>query len=157
MCVWLKAQDVHRSCVVPFRTRKIVSSHKMFHRTLLGVLDTFSSSCSSPPQTTPTSRPLTGIRSTAYATSPEGRQSGHLAEPLLQTSEEDALGARKPVTMKQQGQFISYSSSSSSTAMPINQRKWNDISPVGRIGTKAYNISKLMTRLLRHQRSSSRR
>ena len=36
----------------------------MFHKTLLGAPDTFSSFCSPPPHTTPTSRPLTGIRST---------------------------------------------------------------------------------------------
>ena len=63
-CVWLKAQGVHRSCVVPLRTQKNISAHSMFHRTLVGVPDTFSSLCSSPPQTTPTSLPLTGIRST---------------------------------------------------------------------------------------------
>ena len=79
------------------------------------------------------------------------RQSGYLAEPLLHTSEEDALGARKPVTMKQQGQFIPYSSASSSTVMLINQRKWNDILAVGNIEEKSFKISKLMTRLVRHQ------
>ena len=52
----------------------------MFHRTLLGVPDTFSSFCSSPPQTTPTSRPLTGIRSTSCAPPPGGMLFGHLAE-----------------------------------------------------------------------------
>ena len=57
----------------------------MFHGTLLGVLDTFSPFCSSLPQTTPTSRPLTGIRSTPCATSLDGVQSGHLAEPLPHT------------------------------------------------------------------------
>ena len=31
------AQDVHSSCVAPLRTQKIISSHSMFHRTLLGV------------------------------------------------------------------------------------------------------------------------
>ena len=59
-----------------------------FHRTVLAVSDNFSSFCTSPPQTTPTSRPLTGIRSTPCATSPEGRQSGHLAEPLPHTGYE---------------------------------------------------------------------
>ena len=43
---------------------KNTPSSQMFHSTLLGVPDTFSSFCSSPPQTTPTTRPLTGIRST---------------------------------------------------------------------------------------------
>ena len=56
-----------------------------FTEHFLGVPDSFSSFCSSPPQTTPTSRPLTGIRSTPCATSPEGMQSGHLAEPLPHT------------------------------------------------------------------------
>ena len=78
----LKAQDVHRSCVVLLRTQKTISPHSKFHRTLLGVNDIFSPFCSSLPQTTPTSRPLTGTRSTPCATSLEGRQSGYLAEPL---------------------------------------------------------------------------
>ena len=51
-------------------------------------MTTFSSFCSSPPPTTPTSRPLTGIRSTPCATPLERRQSGHLAEPLPHTSRE---------------------------------------------------------------------
>ena len=58
------------------------------HKTLLGVPDTFSSFCSSPPQTKATSRPLAGIRGTPCATSPEGRQSGHLAEPHPHTGHE---------------------------------------------------------------------
>ena len=63
------AQDVHMCC--PCARSKVIPSHSMFHKTLLGVPDTFSSFCSSPPQTTPTSRPLTGIRSTPCATSAE--------------------------------------------------------------------------------------
>ena len=46
----------------PLAHSKVIPSHSMFHRTLLGVPDTFSSFCSSPPQTTPTSRQLPGIR-----------------------------------------------------------------------------------------------
>ena len=42
------------------------SASIMCHSTLLGVLETFSSFCSSPSQTTPTTRPLTGIKSTAW-------------------------------------------------------------------------------------------
>ena len=75
----------------PFANSKIISYHSMFHRTLLGVPDTFSSFCSSLPQTTPTSRPLTGIRSTSCATSLEGMQSGHLAEPLPHTKNGDTV------------------------------------------------------------------
>ena len=63
-------------------------SRSMFHKTLLGVPDTFSSFGSSPHQTTPTSRPLTGIRRTPCATSLEREQSGHLADPLPHTSYE---------------------------------------------------------------------
>ena len=57
-------------------------------QTLLGVLDTFSSFCSSPLRTTTTSRPLTGIRRTSCATSLEREQSGHLADPLPHTGNE---------------------------------------------------------------------
>ena len=42
--------------VLSFAHSKVIPSHSMFHRTLLGVPDTFSSFCSSHPQTTPTSR-----------------------------------------------------------------------------------------------------
>ena len=49
----------------PYAHSTIISSHSMFHRTLLGVLDTFSSSCSLFSQTTPTPRLLTGISSTS--------------------------------------------------------------------------------------------
>ena len=66
------AQDVHTSCVVISRTQKSSHLTARFHKTLLGVPDTFSSFCFSPPQTTPTFRPLTGIRSTPCATSPRG-------------------------------------------------------------------------------------
>ena len=65
--------------------------------------------------------------------------------------EEVAPSAGKPVATKQQKQYIPSSSSSSSTVMPIDQRKWNDISAVGKIDDNSYKISKLMTRLLRHQ------
>ena len=53
------------------------------------------------------------------------------------------------VVMKQKEQLKPYSSSSAT--LPINQQTWNDISAVGRIGDKADKISKLMTRLLRHE------
>ena len=72
----------HRSCVLSRRASKITPPHSMFHKTLLDVPDTFSSLFSSPSQTTPTTRPLTGIRSTPCATSPEGSPSGYLAETL---------------------------------------------------------------------------
>ena len=52
----------------------------MFHITLLDMPDTFSSFCSSPPQTTPSSLLLTGIRGTFCATPLAGMQFGHLAE-----------------------------------------------------------------------------
>ena len=64
--------------------------------------------------------------------------------------EEVATGAGQLVAMKQKEQFIPSSSSSSSTIMPINQWRWNDISAVGRIDDKAHRISKPMTRLLWH-------
>ena len=54
----------------------------MFHKTLLGVPDTFSSLCSSPPQTTPTTRPLTGIRSTSLCDFARRKSSAYLAESL---------------------------------------------------------------------------
>ena len=41
--------------------------------------------------------------------------------------------------------------SSSSTILPINQRKWNDIPAVGRIDDTGYKILTLMTRLSRHE------
>ena len=89
-------------CVLSRCASRITASHSMFHRTLLGVPDTFSSFCSSPPQTTPTSRPLTGIRSTPCATSLEGMQSGHLAGPLVHTGYEpksliDASSEHRPI------------------------------------------------------------
>ena len=67
--------------------------------------------------------------------------------------EDVASSAGKLVAIKQQEQFIpsSSSSSSSSTMMPINQRKWNDISAVEKLDDTSYKISKQMTRLLRHQ------
>ena len=77
----------HRSCVLP-RCALNYPSRSMLHKTLLGVPDTFSSFGSSPPQTTPTSRPLTGIRRTPCATSLEREQSGHLADPLPHTGYE---------------------------------------------------------------------
>ena len=42
-------------------------------------------------------------------------------------------------------------SSSSSPTLPINQRKWNDTPDVRRMDDNSCKISKLMTRLLRHQ------
>ena len=84
---------------------KIISSHSMLHRTRLDVPDTFSPFCSPLPQTTPTSRPLTGIRSPTCATSQEGRQSGHLAETLPHTGHESpglastsAVSTRRSIT-----------------------------------------------------------
>ena len=65
--------------------------------------------------------------------------------------EEVASSTGKLVAIKQQEQVITSSSSLSSTIMPINQRKWNDISAVGKLVDKSYKISNLMTRLLRHQ------
>ena len=59
-CVWLK---MFTGGVLCLAHSKVIPSHSMFHKTLLGVPDTFSSFCSSPPQMTPTSRPLTGIKS----------------------------------------------------------------------------------------------
>ena len=41
---------------------RVIPSHSMFHRMLLEIPDTFSSFCSTPPQTTPDSLLLTGIR-----------------------------------------------------------------------------------------------
>ena len=64
--------------------------------------------------------------------------------------EEVTLVAVKPVAAKQHEQFIPFSSSSSSTCMPIDQRKWNDILAVGNIGEESFKISKKMTRILRH-------
>ena len=64
-CVWLKGLMTLKSqelCVVSLRIRK-TSSSIMFHSTLLGVLDTFSSFGSSPSQTTPAAQPMTGISS----------------------------------------------------------------------------------------------
>ena len=81
----LKLTHDVKSCVLPLCASKIVPSQSMFHKTLLGVPDTFSSFCSSLAQTTPTSRPLTGIRNTPCATLREGMQSGHLPEPLPHT------------------------------------------------------------------------
>ena len=72
------------SCLVAHL--KNTPSHSMFHKTLVGVPDTISSFCSSPSQTAPTTRPLTGIRSNPCATSQEARQSGFLAESLPHTS-----------------------------------------------------------------------
>ena len=44
-----------------------------------------------------------------------------------------------------------WDSSRSSTISPINQRKWKGVSSVGRIDGSSLKISKLMTRLLRHE------
>ena len=67
---------------------KSYPSRSMFHKTLLGVPDTFSSFCSSPLRTTPTSRPLTGIRRPPLCHFAGREQSGHLAEPLPHTGYE---------------------------------------------------------------------
>ena len=64
--------------------------------------------------------------------------------------EELALGAKKPIATKQQELSIPSSSSSSSTLLPIGQRKWHDIPAVGYIDEESLKISKKMTRLLRH-------
>ena len=55
------------------------------------------------------------------------------------------------VATKQQEQFISSSSSFSTTVMPIDQRKWNDIPAVEYIDEASFNISKKINRILRHQ------
>ena len=59
---------------------KVIPSHSMFYKTLLDMSDTFSSFCSTPPQTTPDSLLLTGIRRTPCATLPGGMLYGHLSE-----------------------------------------------------------------------------
>ena len=76
----LKAQDILRSFLT------VIPSHSMFHRTLLNMTNTFSSFCSSPPQTTPDSLLLTRIRRTFCAIPPGGMQFGHSAESSPQTS-----------------------------------------------------------------------
>ena len=68
-------------CVAPLRIQN-TSSSIMFHSVLLGVPDTFSSFCSSPSQTTPTTADWN--HEYPCATSLEGRQSGYLAESLTQ-------------------------------------------------------------------------
>ena len=95
-CVWLKGlmtQVTGVRCA-----SQITASHSMFHKTLLGVPDTFSTFCSSPSQTAPTTRPLTGIRSTPCATSPEGRQSLYLAETLPHTNQPHSTPHHTPHT-----------------------------------------------------------
>ena len=62
--------------------------------------------------------------------------------------EEMAFGAEKPVARKRQEQIIPSSSSSSTTIMPINQRKWNDILALGHFDEESCKISKKMPRLL---------
>ena len=64
---------------------KVIPSHSMFRWTLLDVPDPFSSFNSSSPQTTSTSRPMTGIRSVPCVTSLKGKKSDHLTEPLPHT------------------------------------------------------------------------
>ena len=64
--------------------------------------------------------------------------------------EDVTLGAVKPVATKQHEQFIPFSSSSSSTCTPIDQREWNDILAVGNIDEESFKIPKKMTRLPRH-------
>ena len=54
----------------------------------------------------------------------------------------------KLVAMKQKEQVIP---SSSSSTLLINLWTWNDIHAVGRIDCYCFNVSKLMTRLYRHQ------
>ena len=80
-CEWLKFTRDVKSCVLSRCASQIIPSYSMFHKTPLGVPDT-SSFCSSPPPTTPTTRPLIGIRRTPCAASLEGRQPGYLAETL---------------------------------------------------------------------------
>ena len=53
----------------------------MFHRPLFDVLDPFLSFDSTPPPSTPTAMPMTGIRRSPSATPHEGSQFGHLDEP----------------------------------------------------------------------------
>ena len=84
------AQDGSQELCCLLAHSNIISSQSMFHRTLLGVPDTFSSFCSWAPHTAPTSRPLTAL----CATSLEGRQSGHLAEQLLTHWEPTRRGIR---------------------------------------------------------------
>ena len=57
----------------------------MFHRPLFDMPDPFPSFCSTPPQPTPNSLLLTGIRRTPCATPPAGMLFGHLAESSLHT------------------------------------------------------------------------
>ena len=63
-------------------------------------------------------------------------------KPIHIHYEEVARGAPKPVARKQHEQFVLSSSSSSSTIMLIDQRKWNDIRAVGNIEEKSFKISK---------------
>ena len=72
-------QDVHRSCVVPVRTLKS-STHSIFHRPLFDVLDPCPSCCSTPPPSTPTALPMSGIRRSPCATPHGGLLFGYLAE-----------------------------------------------------------------------------
>ena len=52
----------HRSCVLSLCAPEKSSTHIMFHRPLLDVLDPFPSCCSTPPPSTSTALPMTGIR-----------------------------------------------------------------------------------------------
>ena len=59
------------------------STHSMFHRPLLDVPDPFPSFCSTPPPSTSTALPMTGIRRHPRATPPGGLLFGRLAESTL--------------------------------------------------------------------------
>ena len=61
----------------------VIPSYSLFHRPLLDMPDPFPSFCFTPPQTTPNSLLLTGIRRPPCAPPPAGMLVGHLAESSL--------------------------------------------------------------------------
>ena len=68
-------------------------------------------------------------------------------------------GIGKPIATKQKGQSSPQSYLVSKIFVPIDQQKWNDILAVNDVikGSSSWSVSRIMTKMLRHQLSSSRR
>ena len=82
-----------------------------------------------------------GVHKCATELPEENKKPIHCEEAPSSTGKSEAMQQKEQLKL----------SSSSPTTLPINQRKWNDKSAVGRIDGRSNLILKLITRFSRHQ------